>query len=84
MNELERIERLEKLYERLYHTYELLAIYIPRMCDFLDKYLSKTREYRYDIAGDINNLRDLVKVTDSDMQEHFRTHRDKKIVYNIK
>ena len=82
MTELERIERLEKLYERWYHTYQELAIYIPRMCDFLDKYFSKSREYRYDIASDINCIRELVKMIDNDMQEHFKSHTDKKRVYN--
>lgn len=68
----ERIIRLEKLYEKFYHTYELLSIYVPKMCDFLEKYLRKTTEYRYDIQSDINNIRDLIKLIDNDMQEHLK------------
>ena len=75
----ERLDFLEDEYNKLYHTDELLAIYIPKMCDFLDKYLVKSREYRYDVSKDYSNIRDLLHILDSEIQTHFKSHSlDKK------
>ena len=42
----ERIDRLEKLYEKIYHDYELLSILIPRLTDILGKYWEASGKHR--------------------------------------
>jgi hypothetical protein len=79
METIERIERLERFYEKLFHDYELLAIQIPRLCDILENYLSVSKNYRYELSQEIGGIRDFTRLTDSDMQEHFKSHADKKI-----
>jgi len=77
----DRIDRLEKLYEKLYHESELLAIYIPRLTDILIEYWVKTGEYRGSIRRDLIKLRDLAKMNDTDiggLKKGYHTHLDKK------
>jgi len=61
MNELERIERLEDLYEKVYHDYELLSIYIPRLTDILIRYWSASNKHRQSVGNDYHILLDVIK-----------------------
>lgn len=72
----ERIERLEKLYEGIYHDYELLAIYIPRLTDILIKYFQTGNSLRYDIFGDFNSLQSVLTNILDDLQIHYKAHSD--------
>uniref|UniRef100_A0A6M3LE39 Uncharacterized protein n=1 Tax=viral metagenome TaxID=1070528 RepID=A0A6M3LE39_9ZZZZ len=74
----ERLEWLEKQHERLYSTYELLSIHIPRMCDFWEKYFSVSGQYRYELKQELNGIRDFVRLVDKDMQLHYKVHSGKK------
>ncbi len=63
----ERIDRLEELYEKVYHDYELLSIYIPKLTDILIRYWGATGKHREAIFGDLRGIRDAV-------DEHFKSH----------
>lgn len=54
-----RIERLEKLYEKTYHSYERLSIYIPKLTDILIRYWSVSNRWREFINSDAKFTRDL-------------------------
>ena len=77
----ERLEWLEEHHEKLYHTYELLAIHVPRMCDILDKYFSVSGQYRYELSQELNGIRDFIRLVDKDMQQHYKSHVDKRNKY---
>lgn len=60
----DRIDRLEKLYEKSYHEMELLSIYIPKLTDILIKYFNTSERHReavmrdyLNVVGHINDLR---------------------------
>ena len=74
----ERIERLEHLYEKVYHDYELLAILIPRLTEVLIKYFSEDKSHRYSIMRDLKLGRDWTRLIDTDLQGHFKAHSGKK------
>ncbi len=74
MNEQERIERLEKLYEGLYQEIELLSIYIPKLTDILIKYFSASGKLRYEIFGDFNSIQSVLKNILDDLQGHYKDH----------
>jgi len=63
----ERIDKLERLYEGIYHDYELLAIYIPKLTDILIKYWGVSGKHREAVLNDIRTIRDAI-------DEHFKTH----------
>ena len=71
----ERIERLESLYEKVYHENELLSMYIPRLTNILTKYFGESGKHRYAIMRDFEFTRDVVRMIDTDMQDHFKSHR---------
>lgn len=79
MNELtleQRVRRLEEGYERLYHTNELLSIYIPRLTDILIKYFKTDENLRYDIFGDFKSLQSVLSNILEDLQIHYKAHSD--------
>lgn len=67
MNLEERIDRLEKLYEKAYHDYELLSIYLPKLTNILIRYWEASGKHREVVLGDIRGIRDAV-------DEHFKSH----------
>lgn len=77
MTNEERLDRLEKLYEKLYHESELLSMYIPRLTDILIRYWNASDRHRGEVLGDLRNLRDVLK-------QHINTHLDKKGSYKYK
>uniref|UniRef100_A0A6M3IHA8 Uncharacterized protein n=1 Tax=viral metagenome TaxID=1070528 RepID=A0A6M3IHA8_9ZZZZ len=83
MNEVERIERLEKLYEKMYHQNEKLSVYLPQLLDTLIKHWSKGYEYRESIKSDLVRLRDFSLGTADDLsglKKGYHTHAGKKRV----
>lgn len=74
----ERIERLEKLYEKLYHQNEQLSRLIPQLTNILIKYFGESGKHRYVIMRDFKFTRDVVRMIDSDMQGHFKSHKKQK------
>ena len=63
----QRIDRLERLYETLYHEMELLSIYIPRLTDVLIGYWTTSGKHRKAVLNDLHTIRDAI-------DEHFKTH----------
>ncbi len=57
----ERIERLEKLYDKMYHTNELLSIYVPRLADIMQRFWPAFDRWRLALTGDAKYTRALVK-----------------------
>ena len=74
MTELERIERLEESFEKIYHTQELLAIYLPRLMDILQRYWQASSKHRQEHREDFIIVRDFAKYLDIELQEHFKHH----------
>lgn len=72
----ERIDRLERLYEKLYHETELLSIYIPRLTDTLIKHFSASQKLRYEIFGDLRSLQSVLSNILEDLQVHYKSHFD--------
>jgi len=74
----ERLDFLEREYERLYHQNELLSIYIPQMCD---KYEDFVRRF-WAIVNTNEDLKHLFKCLyeqqEREQQEHFKTHSKEK------
>ena len=68
----ERIERLEKLYEKVYHDYELLAILIPRLTEILIKYFGENKDHRYSIMRDLKLGRDWTRLMEKDLRGHLK------------
>lgn len=63
----QRVDRLEKLYQTLYHEIELLSIYIPKLTDILIGYWSTSGKHRKAVLNDLHTIRDAI-------DEHFKTH----------
>lgn len=57
-----RIEKLERAGERLYHTYELLNIYIPRLTEVNIKYLQACTDYYFKMGRDVSKLRNILGI----------------------
>ena len=72
----ERIDRLEKLYGGLYHTMELLSIYIPKLIDILVKYFGASQKLRYEIFGDFNSVQSVLRNILDDLQVHYKSHNE--------
>lgn len=73
-----RVDKLEKLVNRMYHEHELLAIYIPRLSELLIKHFTVSGENRKDFYGAIRGTKSFLKILDKDMQIHYKSHLDKK------
>ena len=79
MNLEERIDRLEKLWEKWYQTYELLNFYVPRMTEANIRYLEGCTDYYFAMERDVSKLRDILGGILDDLQLHYKTHNlDKK------
>lgn len=74
MSTEKRLDRLEKLYEKIYHDYELLSIYIPRLTGVLIKHLELSGDWRGGIHSDLRGLQSYLKLMDTDIKEHYKTH----------
>ncbi len=72
----QRLKRLEEGYERLYHTNELLTIYIPKLTAILIKYFKTSENLRYDIFGDFKSLQSVLTNILDDLQVHYKEHFD--------
>jgi len=72
----DRIERLEKFYEEVYHNYELLSIYIPRLTEANIKYLEGCTEFYFQMQRDVSKLRDILGGMLDDLQIHYKAHSD--------
>jgi len=70
----ERIERLERLYEKIHHDYELLGVLIPRLTDILSRYWAASGKHRKSVGNDHATLLDYLKELDQDVQLHFKEH----------
>ena len=70
----ERVEFLEKEYNRLYHTDEMLSILVPRLADTIAKYLKLTHQYHNEVLRDLKNFRSYIELLDEDLREHFKSH----------
>lgn len=70
----ERIDRLEKLYEKIYHDYELLSILIPRLTDILGKYWEASGKHRENTIAQIRGIQSFTGLVDKDIQQHFKNH----------
>ena len=78
----ERIERLENLYDKVYHDYELLSVLIPRLTDILIRYWGTSTKHRDAIMAEINGIRSFTQLTDNDLQTHFKGHKEKPLPYS--
>ena len=58
MTDLERITQLEEMCEKMYHTQELLAIYIPKLMDILIRYWQASSQHRQSHKEDFIIVRD--------------------------
>ncbi len=72
----QRLRRLEEGYERLYHTNELLAIYLPKLTDILIKHFNASHELRQEIFGDFRSLQSVLSNILDDLQIHYKSHSD--------
>lgn len=73
MNDTERIDRLEKLVERLLKEYELLSIYVPKLTGILNRYWDKQKDYRSEIIDHIKLLETIVN-TDK-KRKHYKEYK---------
>ena len=64
----ERVNRLEELYEHLYHTDEMLSILIPRLTDIVAKYFKFSHQYHNDVLNDLKNFGSYIKLLDDDLR----------------
>ena len=81
MNTEERLDRLEKMFERIYHENELLSIYIPKLMDVFIRYWGKENEHRESIRRDLVTLHGFSATTDddvTDLKKGYHSHSDKK------
>ncbi len=69
-----RVEFLEKEYERLYHTDELLAILIPRLTKIINKWWDTSFRWVDDVHGDLRGLKSFLESMDKDIKEHYKSH----------
>ena len=77
MEAIERIERLEKRYEKLYHEVELMATIMGKLGAWMESYLKASGNYRGAIVRDLKNLQNFLLIMDDDQQAHFKGHISK-------
>lgn len=83
----DRVGRLEKLAERLYHEVELYNTYIPRITDVLIRYFPTMDNYRKEINIMMMIHKGFLENIENELQDHFEfhSHSDKKTnKYTIK
>jgi len=78
MTNEERLDRLERLYEQVYHDYELLAIYIPRLTDIMIRYWSTSNKHRTGVKDDLLALKGELINTRTKIVEHISFSRKKR------
>ena len=61
MNDTERIDRLEKSVEKLLKEHELLAIYIPRLTDIINRYWTASGKHRDAVLNDLRKFQGILK-----------------------
>uniref|UniRef100_A0A6M3KKW0 Uncharacterized protein n=1 Tax=viral metagenome TaxID=1070528 RepID=A0A6M3KKW0_9ZZZZ len=84
MTELERIERLEKLYEHIYHEFEIIELNTSKLVNVLLRYFPKSAEYRRELEGKIFNYRGLLSLHEDDIQglkKNYHTHTDRDLPF---
>ena len=84
MNLEERIARLEKLYEKVYHDYELLSIYIPKLTDILNRYWGASGRHREAVRNDIHVFIEFLKEVDHTLQQYMKHHEAQHITASKK
>ena len=67
---------LEDRVERLEHTTELLAMYIPRLTENLQKHYSLSNRLREEIFGDFRTLQSVLSNILDDLQVHYKSHSE--------
>ena len=75
-----RIERLEKLCEKLYHETEIVDIYTEKLVNILLEYFPKGEHYRKELESKIITLRSLLQLHEHDVQglkKGYHTHSDR-------
>ena len=79
LNELrQKVDRLERLCNRLYQEEDLLNTHIPKLMDTLIEYWQRLGSYRETMQTLISIYRGEVGNIDKELQEHFKAHSDKK------
>ena len=84
VNTEERLDRLEKMFERIYHENELLSLYIPKLMDVLIRYWGKQNEHRGSVRRDLITLHGFLSAIDDDVTgllKGHHSHTDKKRQY---
>jgi len=83
----ERIDRLEELYEKIYHTNELLSIYIPRLTNILINASKQRYTYNDYLRSVMKVLSGELDAYNKELREHFQSHyidKKKRIEYASK
>lgn len=70
MIDTERIERLEKMVEKLYHESELLSLYIPKLCEIMEKYFKTSYKYREEKEAQLRGVRDFLLFLNNGLNNH--------------
>ncbi len=74
MNIEERLQRLEELYDPMYHKMDMLERYIPKLISFLTKYMRAITIFGSATEDRVNLLARLSHLTDQELREHFKSH----------
>ena len=86
MTDERRIERLEKdiaylkkviEYDR--HTLDMATILIEKLCKILERQFSLSYQYREEIKTQLRGIRSRIEIGDSEIQEHFKEHKTKRL-----
>jgi len=84
MTDTERIERLEKMVEKLYHESELLSLYIPKLCDIMVKYFNTSYKYRGEKEAQLRGFKDYLLYVNEGLNKHTsQPHPSKKGFRNV-
>lgn len=78
MNTEERLDRLEKEVEKIIHEQELLAIYIPKLCDLIQKRIELTVKYQREMRGIMKAFNNYLDALTKELLEHFKYHSIRK------
>jgi len=78
MTDTERIDRLEKNYEWLYHETELILSELVKTHDWINKHVEIDKNFSARLLERIEGIKDYSLITDRQMQEHFRSHTYRK------
>ncbi len=73
MTDQERIERLEKQYERLYHETELLFNEIIKIHHWINNHVKIDKNFSRSLLDRIEGIKNYSIVTDTQLQEHFKS-----------